>query len=68
MQVSGSEKVLKSKSVANKKWWSILACPKCKGQLKFDSKIQSFICERCRLKYKIKDDIPILLIDETEGF
>jgi uncharacterized protein len=68
MQVSGSEKVLKPGGMVNKKWWEILACPKCKGQLEFNSKRQRFICQKCRLKYKIKDDIPILLIDEAEGF
>jgi hypothetical protein len=68
MQVSRRKKVLKSGGRANKKWWEILACPRCKGRLEFDSKKQRFICQKCRLKYKIKGDIPILLIDEAEKF
>ena len=46
----------------------ILACPKCKGDLKYDRKNSKLICDHCRLKYSIKDDIPIMLIDEAEAF
>jgi len=43
----------------------ILACPKCKGDLKYVK--QAFICEKCRLKYKIiEGDIPNMLIEEAE--
>ncbi len=46
----------------------ILACPKCKGDLEYDIKNQKLICQACRLKYDIKDDIPIMLIDEAKSF
>ena len=46
----------------------ILACPKCKGDLEYDTKNQKLICQTCRLKYDIKDDIPIMLIDEAKSF
>jgi uncharacterized protein YbaR (Trm112 family) len=46
----------------------ILACPKCKGELEYDQENQKLICHRCRLKYRIEDDIPIMLIDEAEPF
>ena len=46
----------------------ILACPKCKGDLEYDKKNQKLICQTCRLKYDIKDDIPIMLIDEAKSF
>lgn len=46
----------------------ILACPKCKGDLEYDRENQKLICHSCRLKYSIKDDIPIMLIDEAEKF
>lgn len=46
----------------------ILACPKCKGDLEYDRKKNKLICHTCRLKYDIKDDIPIMLIDEAEKF
>lgn len=46
----------------------ILACPKCKGDLEYDQQNQRLICHACRLKYTIKDDIPIMLIDQAEKF
>lgn len=44
----------------------ILACPKCKGPVKLSEQGDSLICEPCRLVYEIKDDIPIMLIDEAK--
>ncbi|MBN2541390.1 Trm112 family protein [bacterium] len=46
----------------------ILACPQCKGDLKYDQENSKLVCEKCRLKYNIKDDIPIMLIDEAEKY
>lgn len=46
----------------------VLACPKCKGDLEYDRENEKLICHKCRLKYDIKNDIPIMLIDEAEGF
>jgi uncharacterized protein len=45
----------------------ILACPKCKGELRLTDKQDGLICEVCKLRYPIKDDIPIMLIDEAES-
>ncbi len=52
----------------DKELLDILACPKCKGDLDYDKENQKLICNKCRLKYDIKDDIPIMLIDEAENF
>lgn len=51
----------------NKEMLSILACPECKGDLVLVKKEDNeFLkCERCKLLYPIKDDIPILLEDEA---
>jgi uncharacterized protein YbaR (Trm112 family) len=46
----------------------ILACPACKGNLNYDEENQKLICEKCRLRYPIKDDIPVMLIDQAERF
>lgn len=43
----------------------ILACPKCKGDIMVSQDGSGLICENCRLVYPIKDDIPIMLIDEA---
>jgi uncharacterized protein len=44
----------------------ILACPKCKGSLDYDRQKSTLTCRDCRLRYRIEDDIPIMLIDEAE--
>jgi uncharacterized protein YbaR (Trm112 family) len=43
----------------------ILVCPKCKGELEYDRKNEELICHECKLAYGIKDDIPIMLIEEA---
>jgi uncharacterized protein YbaR (Trm112 family) len=44
----------------------ILACPKCKGDVCLTENEDGLICDVCKLKYLIKDDIPVMLIDEAE--
>jgi uncharacterized protein len=43
----------------------ILVCPKCHGDLRYDEEPHSLVCERCRLRYPVEDDIPVMLIDEA---
>ncbi len=43
----------------------ILACPKCKGEVTLTEKKDGLVCEHCRLLYEIREDIPIMLIDEA---
>lgn len=45
----------------------ILVCPKCKGPLEYDKKNNSLLCQSCRLKFRIEDDIPVLLTEEAES-
>ena len=47
---------------------NILVCPACKGDLVYDSGAQTLTCNRCRLRYKIVDDIPVMLVEEAEKF
>jgi len=44
----------------------ILACPKCKGDIYLNETRDGLICDSCKLLYEIKDDIPIMLIDEAK--
>lgn len=44
----------------------ILACPKCKGPIELNETHDGLTCARCKLLYPIKDDIPIMLIDEAK--
>ncbi len=45
----------------------ILVCPKCKGELEYinDERGEAFICHACSLVYLVKDNIPIMLIEEA---
>jgi uncharacterized protein len=43
----------------------ILACPKCKGELEYREGEATLTCHRCRLRYPVRDDIPIMLVDEA---
>lgn len=45
----------------------ILACPKCKRAVKLTESGDGLICESCRLVYQIRDDIPVMLIDEAKN-
>jgi len=45
----------------------ILACPKCKGDIHLNEAGDGLICEACKLLYEIRDDIPIMLIDEAKS-
>jgi uncharacterized protein YbaR (Trm112 family) len=44
----------------------ILACPVCKGDLKEVRDGKGLKCPKCKLVYPIRDNIPIMLIDEAE--
>ena len=43
----------------------ILVCPKCKGALQYRETEQALDCAVCRLRYAVRDDIPIMLLDEA---
>jgi uncharacterized protein len=43
----------------------ILCCPQCKGDLRLNSAGDGLICDKCKLVYRIQDDIPVMLIDEA---
>jgi hypothetical protein len=45
----------------------ILACPKCKGDIRLNEAQDGLVCEACRLVYPIQDDIPIMLIEEAQA-
>jgi uncharacterized protein len=49
----------------SKELLEILACPKCKGELALTATEDGLICKACKLLYEIRDDIPIMLIDQA---
>lgn len=43
----------------------ILACPKCKGKIAIEESQQQIVCQACQMAFPIRDDIPVMLIDEA---
>ncbi len=43
----------------------ILVCPACKAPVKLTSDSQGLKCGQCKRVYPIKDDIPIMIVDEA---
>lgn len=54
--------------MVDKRLLEILVCPKCKGELehKTTSDDEKLICHKCSLAYPVKDDIPVMLVEEAE--
>jgi uncharacterized protein YbaR (Trm112 family) len=44
----------------------ILVCPQCKAQLDLVHEGQALKCVQCKRVYEIRDDIPVMLIDEAK--
>ncbi len=44
----------------------MLACPACKGTLDHRTEPESLDCSACRLRFRVEDGIPIMLIDEAQ--
>jgi len=51
----------------NQELLKILACPKCKAEVHLNEAGDGLVCDACKLLYAIKDDIPIMLIDEAKS-
>ena len=45
----------------------ILACPECHAPLRADDEASELVCtsETCGLAYPVRDDIPVLLVEEA---
>ncbi|MGQ3683872.1 MAG: Trm112 family protein [Candidatus Loosdrechtia sp.] len=48
----------------NKDLLDILACPLCKTDVRLEE--NKIVCTKCGRKYPVKDEIPVMLIDEAE--
>lgn len=47
---------------------AILVCPKCKGDLEYVESESVLVCHTDRLRYPVRDGIPVMLIDEAKPF
>lgn len=43
----------------------ILVCPACKGDLEYRPEASELVCHHCRLCFPIREDIPVMLLDEA---
>lgn len=48
----------------DKELLEILACPLCKTSVTLEN--DKIVCTNCGRRYPIRDDIPIMLVDEAE--
>jgi hypothetical protein len=44
----------------------ILVCPRCRGELEYRKDASELVCHACRLRYEVREDIPIMLVDEAK--
>lgn len=49
----------------SKELLEIIVCPKCKSELIYEEDKQRLICQKCSVYYPIREDMPILLIEEA---
>src|SRR5882724_6923615 len=54
-----------SRIIVDTRLLEILACPICKGTLKFQRDAQVLVCRMDRLAYPIRDDVPVMLEEEA---
>jgi uncharacterized protein YbaR (Trm112 family) len=43
----------------------ILVCPRCKGALDYKPDAAALDCGACKLRYRIEDGIPVMLVEEA---
>lgn len=43
----------------------ILACPACRGKIVYNDDRDTLDCQECRRSYPIRDDIPVMLVEEA---
>jgi uncharacterized protein len=50
----------------DKELLDILVCPNCRGEVEYQPERDVIVCTKCGLRYPVRDDIPVMLIDEAE--
>jgi uncharacterized protein YbaR (Trm112 family) len=43
----------------------ILVCPACRAEVSLDEPAEELVCRGCGLAYPVRDDIPVMLVDEA---
>lgn len=57
---------LRKITMINEDLLDILVCPKCKGPVTLTETNDGLVCPACKLEYEIRDEIPIMLIEEAK--
>jgi uncharacterized protein YbaR (Trm112 family) len=50
----------------DKELLDILVCPSCRGDVEYHQEEEVIACTKCGLRYPVRDDIPVMLIEEAE--
>ena len=50
----------------DKELLEILVCPSCHGEIEYRQDEEVIVCTKCGLRYPVRDDIPVMLIEEAE--
>jgi hypothetical protein len=43
-----------------------LCCPICRSDLEYRRRPEHLLCSKCDVRYKVEDDVPVLVTDEAE--
>jgi uncharacterized protein len=49
----------------DKELLEILVCPSCRGEVVYQAEAELIVCTKCGLQYPVRDDIPVMLIEEA---
>lgn len=49
----------------DEKLLDLIVCPACHAALAVDNAAEELVCTGCGLAYPVRDDIPVLLVDEA---
>ena len=49
----------------DEKLLELIVCPACHADLAVDAAAEELVCTGCGLAYPVRDDIPVLLVDEA---
>ncbi len=63
----GAIRVVMSAPATVEKMMDILACPKCKGDVKLNKKENKIVCHSCRLKFAVEEGIPNMLLEDAKN-
>ena len=50
----------------DKELLDILICPNDHGEVEYREQEEVIVCTKCGLRYPVRDDIPVMLIEEAE--